>query len=199
MYAVVLKLPSTIATKSDLTQVHRELRIFLDLTMQSIMRHDSPVKMPAVSSQLRQLAADNQLSLANQQATKKLLAALETTKKQASVVHISFASEPTHQVLYKIVQWFRQEVDPNIVISVGLQRSIAAGVVLRTPNRQFDFSLRKHLEHSKAGLSKIIANTGVFLQPKNNVNSVPVAAGPGNANVLPAPSIKSSQGATAHA
>jgi len=39
---------------------------------------------------------------------------------------------------------------------VGLQPTIAAGIVLRTPNHQFDFSLRQHLYKNRAKLREAL-------------------------------------------
>lgn len=153
-----LKLPSSIATRRDLAQIHRELRVFYDMGIQSIMRHDNPVKYPAISESLRQLAVDNQIDIRQQDKCKKLIEDLELVKSKATSVHISFSVEPSKEVLDRLVGWFRREVDQNTVISVGLQPTIAAGVIVRTPNHQFDFSLRKHLEANKDKLNEAISS-----------------------------------------
>ena len=47
-----LKLPTTIASRRDIIRVHREIRSFIDTTTQSIMRHDNPIKYPALTRKL---------------------------------------------------------------------------------------------------------------------------------------------------
>lgn len=152
-----LKLPIILASKQDITHVHRELRVFLDLVMQSIMRHDNPVQYPAISATLRALAVENQVDLRSEEACKQLLLQLEAIKANALSVHISFPVDPPAEVTQKLVAWLRKEVDPRIVIQVGLQPTIAAGIVLRTPNRQFDFSLRQHLYRNRNKLKEVLA------------------------------------------
>lgn len=140
-----LKLPIALASRQDITHIHRELRLFDDVAMQSVMRHDNPVKYPPISGLLRDMVKDNQIDLSNEKARKKLINELETLKNNAPSIHMSFAVEPTPQVLQKIVTWLRAEIDPRIVIQVGLQPTIAAGTIIRTPSHQYDFSLRQHL------------------------------------------------------
>jgi F0F1-type ATP synthase delta subunit len=140
-----LKLPIILASKQDITHVHRELSVFLDMVMQSILRMDKPVKYPAISATLRALATENQVDLREEKACKDLLLALEKLKKEAPLLHVSFPTDPAPAILQKMVTWFRKEIDPSIVIQVGLQPTIAAGIVLRTEDHQYDFSLRRHL------------------------------------------------------
>lgn len=140
-----LRLPNLIASRQDITKVNRELRIFLDMVTQSVLRHDNPIQYPAISAYLRALATDNQIDLRDEKACQELLNKLEILKLKSPTVRISFPAEPDQVVLQKLVAWFRKEIDPKIVIQVGLQPTIAAGIVLRTPNHQFDFSLRQRL------------------------------------------------------
>ncbi len=147
-----LTLPTVIASRQDITNVHRELRLFDDAAIQSVMRHDNPVKFPPISSKLRGLVQQNQVDLREETDRKKLLATLDVLKNNAPTIHISFPVEPSPEVLQKLVAWLRKEIDPRIVIRVGMQPTIAAGVIVRTPNHQFDFSLRQHLQKNKAKL-----------------------------------------------
>src|SRR5690606_10854194 len=77
-------------------------------------------------------------------------------KSKAPVIHISFPSEASPAFIAKILEWFRTEVHPHVVLHVGLQPELAAGCVVRTTNRMFDFSLRKRFEQSKKKLLESI-------------------------------------------
>jgi F0F1-type ATP synthase delta subunit len=130
--------------------------MFIDSVDQSVMRHDNPVKYPGISEQLRAIAVENQVDLKDIKKCEELLKKLDTLKDKAPSVHVSFPTEPTPEILQKLVNWFRAEIDKNIVIQVGMQPTIAAGVILRTPNKQFDFSLRKHLYQNRKKLAEAI-------------------------------------------
>jgi F0F1-type ATP synthase delta subunit len=147
-----LTLPTVIASRQDITHVHRELRLFDDAAMQSVLRHENPVKYPPISTKLRGIVQQNQIDLRDDASRKKLLDALEKLKTTAPTIHISFPAEPSPEVLQKLVTWLRKEIDPRIVIRVGMQPTIAAGVIVRTPNQQFDFSLRQHLQKNRSKL-----------------------------------------------
>ena len=155
---VELNLPTAISTRHDLAHVYRELRNFYDMMIQSVMRHENPVKYPPISDSLRQLAIANQLDLRDERTCEQLIEKLGQLKSNAPSIHISFPVEPSREALDKLIGWLRTEVDKSIVISVGLQPSIAVGIVVRTPNRQFDFSLRKHLENSREKLKEAISS-----------------------------------------
>jgi len=153
---VDLKLPTTIASRKDIIRLHREIRSFIDVSTQSIMRHDNPVKYPAISDQLRALAVLNQIDMRDPKSCERLLQKIDTIKEHAPSVHISFPTEPSADILERLIVWFRKEIDPFIVIQVGLQPTIAAGVVVRTPNHQFDFSLRRHLYANRHKLGEAL-------------------------------------------
>lgn len=151
-----LKLPTSIASRKDVIRLHREIRSFIDITTQSIMRHDNPVKYPPISEQLRALAVTNQIDMRDPKNCEAMLKKVDEIKEHAPSVHISFPVEPSAEILERLVVWFRKEVDPYIVIQVGLQPTIAAGVVVRTPNHQFDFSLRRHLYENRHKLGEAL-------------------------------------------
>lgn len=151
-----LKLPDILATKQDVVRIHRDLQAFMDTAAQSILRHEKPVKYPGISDSLRAVAVANQINLHNEEAAQRLLDDLGQLKEKMIVIHISFTTDPPVEVLHKIVAWLRQEINPQIVIQVGLQPSIAAGIILRTPKHQYDFSLRQHLYKQRDKLIEAI-------------------------------------------
>lgn len=151
-----LKLPTIIASRKDVIRLHREIRFFIDSVTQSIMRHDNPVKYPAISEQLRALAVLNQIDMRDPKNCQVMLDRLDYLKEHAPSIHISFPAEPSADILERLVTWFRKEIDPDIVIQVGLQPTIAAGLVVRTPNHQFDFSLRRHLYANRHKLGEAL-------------------------------------------
>ena len=63
-------------------------------------------------------------------------------KDKVPVIHMTFAVQADPTSLQQIVQWLRSSVHPQVVISVGLQPSLVAGVYMRTPNHVRDLSLR---------------------------------------------------------
>jgi F0F1-type ATP synthase delta subunit len=102
------------------------------------------------------LAEDNQLNLLEEAARKQLKSQLDDLMKRAPQLHISFATDPQPKVVEEILNWLRSNVHPETLLIIGLQPSIAAGCMLRTPNKIFDMSLRQHLENQESFLKKLI-------------------------------------------
>lgn len=114
------------------------------------------VKMPPVSRLLENLARDNGLNLLKKTDRDRLLKFVVLLQQKAPVIHISLASEPSAAALGKLLQWMRVNIHPQVLVSIGVQPAIAAGCLVRTANREFDFSLRKSLEVQSALLIKNI-------------------------------------------
>jgi len=105
--------------------------------------------MPASSRMLDELVKANNLDLLNPADRKLLINSLEVVKSKAPAVHISFAADPPQAALEKIITWLRREIHPVLLLQIGLQPTIAAGCILRTPNKVFDFSLQKYFSSNK--------------------------------------------------
>lgn len=149
-----LNLPGILITRQDIVQTHRELSGFIDGSLQSVMRHDNPIKYPTISAELGAVASVNQIDLRSEAQCRKLLANLEQLRAQAPVIHFSFADEPPLEVMQKIVAWLRKEINSQIVIKVSLSPSIAAGMIMQTPAHRYDFSLRRQLNNHRQDLIK---------------------------------------------
>jgi F0F1-type ATP synthase delta subunit len=71
---------------------------------------------------------------------------------------MSFSADPSASFIERLMAWLRQEINPYVLVSVGLQPNIGAGCVVRSTNRQFDFSLRQDFLNKRDLLmNKIIA------------------------------------------
>jgi len=147
-------LPTLMSSPADVARVRRELEA-LDNYLQTQRLREPGVPMPRLpklSRNLDELAQTNQLNLLHRTVRQELGQYLDYLRTQAPVIHISFASDPSSASLQKIVVWLRQNIGQDVLVRVGLQPGIVAGCTVRTTNRYFDFSLRKHLEGQHAFL-----------------------------------------------
>jgi F0F1-type ATP synthase delta subunit len=145
-----LKLPSEIVALKDVIEAKGELSLYIDKMIQSIMRHDKPVRYPELSIGLKALAALNQIDLHKEDESRQLLKKLEHLINKAPQVNVSFSDEPPEEALSKLMAWFRKEISPTILFKVGIRPTIGAGMVLQTPLHRYDFSIRRHLmNHQK--------------------------------------------------
>jgi F0F1-type ATP synthase delta subunit len=153
-----LKLPPTVIGEAEVARLLRELNQLDDFFVSAKARTaGTAMQLPKLSRLLDQLARENSINLLDEPARGQLAEALKQVQAQAPKVHLSFAAEPSVQGLDKILGWLRQNIHPQTLVQVGLQPSIAAGCILRTPNKIFDMSLRTNLKQKQTYLTQLIA------------------------------------------
>ena len=153
--AVVL--PISVITVIDLARVGRELTNVDEFMLQATLRTPgTPMNLPRLSKLLDDTASVNKLNLLEEKDRKALLNALSYVKEHAPRLHISFSAEPNAQFETKIAEYIRKNIHPLALIQVGIQPTIAAGCIFRTPNHQFDLSLRHKLKDSRTILADLI-------------------------------------------
>jgi F0F1-type ATP synthase delta subunit len=156
-----LELPTVIFGPVEINRLLRELETLEDFLRQSNIRE--PGKQPALpktSRTLEAIAGNNNLNLLTANDLKKLQQFLVSVKAKAPVIHMSLAADPSAVFTAKIVAWLRTNVHPYALLQLGLQPTLAAGCILRTPNKTFDFSLRNQfLAQRSLLLSAIDAKT----------------------------------------
>lgn len=149
------KLPLGITSASDVIKLLDELEELENFIIAAGANKTAsePAKLTKL---LEQTIRDNQVNLNDEMHRRALRDQLKLIQKKSPALHISFAAEPSPRVLEQILAWFRTNVHPYVMLSVGLQPGIAAGCVLRTPNKVFDMSLRNSLEKERDYLLQLI-------------------------------------------
>ena len=156
-----LKLPLAIIGPGDLNRLKRELLALDDYLNQAQLRRPgaAPKKLPKTTTGLDDLASVNNLNLLQGDDRAKAIDFIQELSTKAPIVHISFASDPSAVFMSKITAWFRDNINPRLLVSVGLEPSIAAGCTIRTDNHLQDFSLRKHFDAQRGFLLEKIKET----------------------------------------
>jgi hypothetical protein len=153
-----LKLPISVLNKGDILRLMREINSMDDFFITAQARQPgTPIQPPKTSRMLDQLAHDNGLNLIDTTQRQNLYKNLEYLSQNAPGLHISFANEPTPKAIEPLLVWLRENIHPQILLQVGYRPAIAAGCVLRTPNKIFDMSLNVHLQKQVPVLMKLIA------------------------------------------
>jgi hypothetical protein len=138
-------LPSLVVGPMDIGRLTREVEALNEYLRQAALRspgQDTP-KLPRTTRMLDELAILNKLNLLLPTDRTRLASSLAELTAKAPTLHISFAVDPSAFV-DKIIIWLRQNIHPQLLLRIGLQPTIAAGCVVRTPNHYYDLSLRKH-------------------------------------------------------
>lgn len=139
-----LVLPLTVASPADAGRLIHELELIDDALLQlGLRKSGSEVKMPVTSRLMDQIIQANKLNLLQKTDRASLRQFLEGVKQQSPVLHISFSADPSPSFMEKLMDWLRREIHPTVMVTSGLQPNIGAGCIVRTANKQFDFSLRQ--------------------------------------------------------
>jgi hypothetical protein len=152
------KLPLNVAGRADIMRILREINSLNDFFAGTAARPAGASQTPPKTTRaLEQLATLNELNMLNAPHRKWLAEALESLVQQAPSIHISFATEPTPRSVEPIVQWLRENIHPLCLVQTGVAPAIAAGCILRTPNKMFDMGMRVFLQKQSHLLNELIA------------------------------------------
>lgn len=171
-----LKLPVTVSTKIDIGRLVRELE-----ELDNQLRKNEILKKPVaqtsnkMSASMIGLLEANNLDISSKTSRAELKEFLNQTKLSAPTIHISFSSDPSAKFMEQITEWFRREINPSVLLSVGIQPKIGVGCVVRTPNKQFDLSLGKDFDKKRDLLLSKISLTN---EEAGLSNFIPVQAAP---------------------
>lgn len=153
-----LKLPAGLTSKGDVMRLQRELNSLNDFFAGAAARPAGVSQQPPKTTKLLdQIASSNDLNLLDAIHRKTLTSQLEDLLENAPSLHISFAAEPTPKTMEPIIVWLRENIHPLCLVQTGVAPAIAAGCILRTPNKMFDMSMRVYLEKQSSLLNKLIA------------------------------------------
>ena len=147
-----LALPLALVSRADLSRCLREIEKLDDYFHQAALRGSNARDLPRLGHVLDAVASSNGLNLLHAEHRSAIREFLVKLKAQAPVVHMSFPSEAGSDFTGRLLTWFRSEAHPYTVLHIGLQPDLAAGCVMRTSNKFFDFSFRARFEKSKAKL-----------------------------------------------
>ncbi len=152
-----LKLPVGIVSTGDARRLRRDIADMQDTIQAMRIRTNAPIaKLPRLSRALEEFAGTNRLNFLLPEDRHQAEVFMDYVLKRAPVLHISFASEASRKFTTELVQWLRQNFDTEILVEVGLEPNMAAGCVIRTTNKVFDFSLSKYLETKRGMMMELI-------------------------------------------
>ncbi len=158
------QLPALVVGVADVMRLRRELDALYDYLHQEALRQVDPsqLKMPKTSRLLDELARANGVNLLKRDDFERTAAALERIQAEAPQIHVAFSTDPSSAFVGRVVDWLRKNVQPGILVQVGVQPTVAAGCVVRTTNKQFDLSLKQHFKAARPLLvEKLSVDEGV--------------------------------------
>ncbi len=137
-------LPLLVVSPVDVGRLIREIETIDGVMDQAALRGETQdPKLPRTSLLMDKTIAMNKLNLAQPLDRQIMQEYLEYVKAKAPVLHISFSADPSTAFLEKFMAYLRREIDPLVLLTIGLQPNIGAGCIVRSTNKYFDFSLKQ--------------------------------------------------------
>lgn len=170
-------LPTSVVSPGDVKRLRREIETIEDFLHQAGLRvGGTAVKLPPASRVLQDMAEGAELNLLQAVDRRQLSSYMSSLLDTAPLLHMSFASTPSPAFLGKLLTWLRANIHPQVLVTVGVQPSIAAGCIVRTANKQFDLSLRQSFNDQKVTLIDSLRQTGPAAAQTTTETTVKAAA-----------------------
>ena len=150
-------LPAAVVSRRDLARLVNEAEHIDDeLTAAEVRARKTKqvAETPAFSGQFTDFLSDNKLDFTESKVRTDIIKELRVLKTKAPVVHTTFAVPADIVSLQTLAAWFRKSVHPQVLLEIGLQPALVAGVYVRTPNHVHDMSLRSALAGKREVLVK---------------------------------------------
>ena len=151
--SITFSLPPQVTGRTDINRLLRELEALEEAL---IVKVSEDGVAPKVTSLLNQTVLVNGYNLLEQTHRQHIVDQLTKIRDHAPMMHISFAVEPSPKVTETLLTWLRSNVHRYALLQIGLQPAIAAGCILRTPNKIFDMSLGANLQKQTPYLLELL-------------------------------------------
>lgn len=159
------KLPPSIVTKRDISHLIDEAEAIDRVITSNAVRGKAGVAGELhheASSRMEEFLTANQIDMGQGGGARtEVIKQLRQLKDKSPVIHLTFATSVDPESLGELVDWLRQNVERQAVVSVGLQPGLVGGVHIRTVNKVHDLSLRRILERHRDVLVKEVEALGV--------------------------------------
>lgn len=172
-------LPVLVFGLPEVRRLRRELEALEEFVRSSAIRTPgTQPQLPRLSRMCEALAMENHLNLLQTADRQQLLTFIKGVEAAAPQIHISFAADPSSAFTAKIVTWLRANIHRYAMVQIGLQPTIAAGCIVRTNNKVFDFSLRERFIKTQDLLMQSFEAEAAAVQPQPSATAaMPAQAG----------------------
>lgn len=154
----MLKLPLSIDTPQSLETVRYDVEQLRAWLSDSTIKRRAGAKLnpePPRAPQTEEVLAD---WLKGHAPTIVKLSELLAEMRELNPVtaHITLVTMPGESTRQQIVTWLRTNCRADVLVGFSADRTIGGGIIIRTPNRIFDYSFRKRLSEGRVKIPEII-------------------------------------------
>jgi hypothetical protein len=157
---MAFELPGAVYSPQLLESVIYDIQYYLDWYRQNQIRKEVGAKPKGEPNHSDETVLVIEAWLEGKPPTLELLEALVEHLRglQLPEVHIMLAALPNRAQREALVNWFRSNTTPQVLLSFVADRNLGGGIVVRTPNRVFDFTWKQQLIAGRGKLAGILKN-----------------------------------------
>lgn len=121
----------------------------------SVAGQESATKEVHLSALLLGVLKDADVKSNDREALEQLQATLQAVREQAPVAHIVLTALPSRSLKKQLVEWFRNEIHQQALITFAVRSDMGGGFLLRIGSKQYDFTFRGRLLANKHRIAEI--------------------------------------------
>jgi hypothetical protein len=158
-----IKLDGSVSSPQNLKTLVLEMRDYAHWFSQNEVRRRINAKHSADKPELSVAASvlihdwERKGSL-DRKSLDELIAALEDMEDAAPKVTITLAAPPAAGLKKMLVNWLREEVAPDVLVTFDFNSTLLGGMVLRCGSRIFDWSFRRQILDSRGQFPEVLRN-----------------------------------------
>jgi hypothetical protein len=152
------ELPAAVYSPQLLESVVFDIQTYLDWYRQNQIRQKVGAKPKGEPNHSDETVVTIEAWLKGKPPTLESLQALLEHLRQLDLpeVHIMLAALPNRTQRQQLVDWFRNNASSKVLLSFVADRNLGGGLVVRTPNRVFDFTWKQELVAGRDKLAGIL-------------------------------------------
>jgi len=134
---------------------HHDLQRALEQLNESLSRNETIDQVVASSPVINELVATNP-DYNSTEMLRELRDHVQSILDASPLFDIILAATPHDTFLIEITRWFRNRIHPTALLRVNVRRAIGGGIVVRSKNRIFDFSLRPQILANSSKVAEVV-------------------------------------------
>jgi hypothetical protein len=152
------ELPAAVYSPQLLEAVQYDIQIYLDWYRQTKIQKQVGAAVVAEPTHSAETVLVIEAWLDGKTPTVESLEELVRTLHEMDLpqVHVMLAALPNRAQREILVNWFRNNSVPGLLLSFVADRNLGGGIVVRTPNRVFDFTWKQQLVAGRDKLAGIL-------------------------------------------
>ena len=92
----------------------------------------------------------------NQKSIDELLKTLDSVEAGSPRISVTLAAAPSGSLKITLVKWFRENIDPNILVDFHFNSTLLGGLVIRYGSHVYDWSFRRQILASREHFPEVL-------------------------------------------